>query len=174
MAKVIVKTDHRKNFTGIFPGVGKVSVDHNGEFEADSDSFAELKEHYNEFYNKEVGPDVVTQLSNEEEVKQAEFQDLSGEFDEEELAELAALAEEQKLKESTLQKTELNELSQESKDEIENQTETLTEEEKATYIESLPNSTRKELEEMCAPFAAKEWRGKNKEDLVKFLTEKLK
>jgi hypothetical protein len=154
---IIVKTDNRKNYTGTFPGVGKVVINHEGEFESDSDSFDELQSHFSEFYDKEKGKPIIENIKVNNEQKKSETQDLTGEFDEEELKELEELR---------LQQEEKNKLKN-------NQQNTLSEEEVKEYVESLSIKTRKELEEMCTSFPSKEWRGKNKEDLINFLTDKL-
>lgn len=197
--KIIVKTDNRKNFVCTWPIVGKVTIDENGEFEANSIEDAnKLIALHPEFYlasegksQEEKGP---ASLLIPEIKKNEEIQNLTDELTEEEKAEQkAALDALNQQPVDQLQKTELNELEAAATDDIAPQTTadlseedkkteneintteetSLTPEEKIAYIASLPGLTRKELESICTVFPGGEWRGKTKELLVEYITEKL-
>lgn len=143
---IIVKTDNRKNYTGTFPGVGKVTIDENGEFASDPDSFNELKECFPEFYDKAIGkPKQPTNDLIEKEKKKEELQDLSDELDEDEKEELR------------LAQDKLNKQN----------------EDQAELIESIKAKNYKEIEELCKEFPGTEWRSKNKEERVQYLITKL-
>jgi hypothetical protein len=75
--------------------------------------------------------------------------------------------------EDELNKEEQDELNNKGSEEDELGKKPETAEDKAELLETLPLQTRKGLEDLCASFPSKEWRGKNKEQLIEYLTGKL-
>jgi hypothetical protein len=136
---IVVKTKNEDRFkvTVVLPSVGKVTPNHEGEFEhEDEDAARELVALNSDFFIKGEEPE-------EDELNKTEGDDLNNKGES---------GDELGLKPEVVQ---------------------LSPEDKTELLETLPLQTRKGLEDLCASFPSKEWRGKNKEQLIEYLTGKL-
>jgi hypothetical protein len=148
MSTIVVKTNSKEKFNQLclYPFVGDQKTNEKGEFEIDESRRS----------------DVVKLIK-----AQPDFFILGEELN---VGEVDELRDDQKDGNESLEKVDTATLGGESG---ESTPAVLSKEEKEAFIASLPDKSRKELEELCKDFPGSEWRGKNKADMATYLIGKL-